>query len=139
MLILKLMLNIKNLRADKKLKQHELALMLDFDKGYLSHIETGKREMSKELFNKFIEVFGLETVNRYLVEEFETRTVPFYDKESVIMLRDFSLLRNEKPKYNIDVPLVCDAEFAIVNFDDSMAPYALANDIILFFMIWFLL
>ena len=78
------MIDIKSFRAAKNLRQYELADMLGFDRGYLSHVETGKREMPKELFTKFIDYFGEGELSPFLIEDLQNKTIPFFDKEYII-------------------------------------------------------
>jgi transcriptional regulator with XRE-family HTH domain len=124
------MIDIKNFRLDRKLKQSELADMLNFNSSYLSHIENGRREMPKDLYNKFIDTFGLEVTSQYLKEDAVVKKIPFFDKDSIAKLRTFNNLIDNIPKYELEVPSLGDVDFAIPNFDNAMADKINENDII---------
>ncbi len=46
---------VKNLRIDKGLSQEELARRIDFDRTYLSRVESGKQNMTVETLLKICE------------------------------------------------------------------------------------
>ncbi len=125
------MIDIKGLRKEKGLKQSELAELLGVKHNYVTHFETGSRTLPKHLYTKFIEIFGIETLAKYITEDLKNKTIPFYDVESTFHLKDFKLLLNDKPKFKLTIPLMNEADIAIMNQDNCMNPRVNMNDIIL--------
>ena len=50
---------VKNLRINKGLSQDELARRIDFDRTYLSRVESGKQNMTVETLFKICEGLGV--------------------------------------------------------------------------------
>lgn len=58
-------IDIKKLRKEQKLTQKEFSSILGIAQSYLSELETGRRDISKEVWGKLVDCFGEDVILQY--------------------------------------------------------------------------
>lgn len=132
-------IDLKKIRSDKKLTQSSFSEITDIGQSYLSELENGRRDVSKEVHNKLVKAFGSELINKYIIEEHAepeqpqisySKGVPYYD---VDFIGGFDLILNDQtvnPAYLIDFHKYNSADCWCNVTGNSMHPEITHGDII---------
>ena len=122
------MIDLKKIRKELGLTQDKLAKSLSSTQNNICQFETFKKQIPLEIYNKCIELFGEDIVKRNLIQvENYFNELPKNPKNA----NKIQELRKEIKKFNLEMPLLKEADFAILNTDDCMHPRVLSNDYIL--------
>jgi transcriptional regulator with XRE-family HTH domain len=65
---------IKHLRSEKKISQEELANSAVMARGFVSGVETGKRNITVETLGKIIDVLGVSYADFFNEQNFKTKS-----------------------------------------------------------------
>lgn len=82
-------LNIAGLRKSLGMTQSEFRMKMDISQSYLSELETGKKNLPQELYNKIIGEFGDSVVNSFMesvteIPDSQNKRIPLYDDVATI-------------------------------------------------------
>jgi len=82
-------LNIAGLRKSLGMTQSEFRMKMDISQSYLSELETGKKNLTQELYNKIIGEFGDSVVNSFMesvteIPDSQNKRIPLYDDVATI-------------------------------------------------------
>ena len=125
------MIDLKQLRKDQKITQVKLGELLSCTQNFICQYEVFRRPIPQDVYNKCVELFGKETVRKYIIKDknnvIEIIGYPKKNRE----INRINELRKEIVKLNLNVPILKDADFAILNTDDCMQPRVMSNDYIL--------
>ena len=134
-----MVVDVKKLRKDKKLTQIVFSEITGIGQSYLSEIENGRRDVSNEVLDKLIESFGIETIEKYAIQNKEVSVtpvvsfntgVPYYD---VDFIGGFDLVLNDQtttPAYMIDFQMYNSSDCWCNVTGHSMEPAISNGDII---------
>ncbi|HAT2017019.1 TPA: helix-turn-helix domain-containing protein [Legionella pneumophila subsp. pneumophila] len=95
---------LKIIRQFHRLTQIDLAMKLDLSKSYLSEIESGKKNISFELLEKYSKIFDIPVSSLVFFSEHldETNTVPERFRvviaDKLLKLMEWVMTRNETKK-----------------------------------------
>ena len=124
------MIDLKRIRKGQRLTQVKFAKLLSSSQNNICQYEKFKKQIPQEIYDKCVELFGKEIVNNHKnnSEDYfiEINRSPQIDKGDKL-----TKIRKEILKFNLDLPLLKEADFAILNTDDCMHPRVLSNDYIL--------
>ncbi len=120
--------DLKLYRMNKRLSQKEFAEALGITQGYLSELESHKKEISDAIKYKIIELYGEDISTVRIVQESAAKYnankvgVPFYEVDvsasEIEMFKD----KHEIPTAKYIVPGFEDCDFAVPVFGHSMYP-----------------
>lgn len=134
-----MVVDVKKLRKDRKLTQIVFSEITGIGQSYLSEIENGRRDVSSEVLDKLIESFGVETIEKYTIQDKEASAtpvvgfnagVPYYD---VDFIGGFDLVLNDQtttPAYMIDFQMYNSSDCWCNVTGHSMEPAISNGDII---------
>ncbi len=71
-------INLASFREAVHKTQREIADILKVGQSYVSEIESGKKNISKEKLNILIEKFGQEVCDKYMIEKIDERVMPTF-------------------------------------------------------------